>query len=212
MDKNKVISTIQKLLELSENNPSEAEAESALLKAHELMARHGVSVEYTGEEVISYAEEICDSKWNMGFRKPLGRVIAENFRCRMYLSNGSVVFMGRSMDARIAKDAFEYAYAYAMREGNKAYNRAYSLGNETRGVFNSYTLGFIKGMEEKFGEQSKALMVVTPPDVNEKFEEMSKNWKTTRGGMRLGNGIHQGVYEEGRMDGRAAVNGRQIEG
>lgn len=211
MEKDKVIGTITKLLELSKNNPSEEEAQSALLKAQELIAKHNVHVESSDAEVITYSQEICNSKWNMGFRKPLAKVISDNFRCRYYLYNGSIVFLGRSYDAKIAKDAFEYAYEYAMKEANKMYNKAYSMGLETKGVFNSYTLGFIRGMSEKFGEQCTALKIVTPQDVHDKFEQMTKDWKTAKGGMEISN-LNRSVYEEGRRDGKSAVNGRQIEG
>lgn len=210
MKQDKILDKIKKLLELSKNNPSEEEASSALLKAQELMAKHNVFVEESGDEIIEYAEEKCDSKWNMGFRKPLGHVIAKNFRCEMYIHNNSVVFMGRALDARIAREAFEYAYQFAMTEGNKVYNRAYSLGTKTKGIFNSYTLGFIRGIGEKFDEQCTALMIITPPDVKERFEDMTKGWKTSNSGMRLDT-INRGVYEEGRRDGKTILNGRRIE-
>lgn len=206
----KVLSTIRKLLELSKNNPSEEEASSALLKAQQLMAKHNVFVEESGPELIEYAEVVCDSKWNMGFRKPLGQVIAKNFRCEMYLYGGAVAFMGRAMDARIAKEAFEYAYQFAMSEGNRMYNRAYSMGKQTKGIFNSYTLGFIKGIGEKFDEQCTALMIVTPPDVKERFQEMTEGWKSQSSKMRLDR-INSEAYNEGRKDGRTVLNGRRIE-
>ena len=109
-----------------------------------------------------------------------------------------------------AKDVFEYAYAFAMKEANKAYNKAAKEGVRTKGVYNSYTLGFIHGIKEKFDEQCVALAIVTPPDVNEKFEEITKNFKTSRSGLQM-NGINNTVYEQGKTDGRVIMNGRRLD-
>ena len=153
MNNEKIIEKIKGLLALGDaaKNCEEKEAQAALLKAHELMAKYNISVEITEEEKISYVHEECESKWNMGFRKPLARIIADNFRCQHYLrgSGGSIVFFGHSTDARIAREVFEFAYSFAMKEGNRCYNKNYQMGRETRGVFNSYVKGFLKGLKEK---------------------------------------------------------------
>lgn len=214
MDNEKIIEKIKGLLALGDKsrNCEETEAEAALLKAHELMAKYNVSVEITEEEKISYVHEVCESKWNMGFRKPLARIIADNFRCECYLkgSGGSVVFFGHSTDARIAREVFEFAYSFAMKEGNRCYNKNYQMGRNTRGVFNSYVKGFLKGIEQKLGEQSVALMVVTPPDVKDKYDELSKNFKNGSGGMR-DTGFDRDAYSQGVIDGRTVLNGRKLE-
>ena len=38
----RIIERIQKLLTLGSNNPNQNEAESAIMKAHRLMAQHGI--------------------------------------------------------------------------------------------------------------------------------------------------------------------------
>ena len=48
-------------------------------------------------------------------------MIAPNFRCKNYFSDEQVVFFGRSGDAKIAKEGFEYAYNFAHRESNRLY-------------------------------------------------------------------------------------------
>ena len=214
MDNAKIVEKIKKLLALADKskNMAEAEAEAALLKAHELMAKYNVSVEITEEEKISYVHETCESKWNMGFRKPLAVIIAQNFRCETYLlgSGGSVVFFGHETDARIAREVFEFAYAFALKEGNRCYNKNYQMGRNTQGVFNSYVRGFLQGLKEKLGEQSTALMVVTPPDVKQEFEEMSKDFGKGTGGMR-NTGFDSNAYQQGVQDGKTVMNGRRLE-
>lgn len=214
MNNDRIIERIKGLLALADKskNTEENEAEAALLKAHELMAKYNVSVEVTEEEKISYAHEVCNSKWNMGFRKPLAVIIARNFRCETYLrgNGGSVVFFGHSTDTKIAREVFEFAYNFAMREGNRHYNQKYQLGQNTRGVFNSYVRGFLKGLEQRLGEQSAALMVVTPPDVKTQYEEISKGFGAGSGGMR-NTGFVQSAYEQGVSDGRTVLNRRQLD-
>lgn len=214
MDNEKIIEKIKGLLALADKsrNSEEAEAEAALLKAQELMAKYNISIDITEEEKIAYTHETCNSKWNMGFRKPLAAVIAKNFRCECYLkgNGGSVVFFGHSTDARIAREAFEFAYEFALREGNRCYNKNYQMGRETKGVFNSYVTGFITGLKQKLEEQSRALMIVTPPDVKDKFEDMSKSFKHGSGGIR-NNGFDREAYSQGVTDGRTVMNGRRLE-
>ena len=84
------------------------------------------------------------------------------------------------------------------------------MGRETRGVFNSYVQGFIKGLEQKLGEQSMALMIVTPQDVKADFKELYKNWKTSAGGMR-NTGFDSEAYSQGVTDGRTVMNGRRLD-
>ena len=208
-----VIEKIKKLLALADNNPNENEAKTALLQAQKLMAKYNVSVEITeGEEAIAYAQEKCVHRYDAAYRKPLARVIANNFRCEYFLRGSQIVFFGRDMDARIAKEAFEYAYEFAMREGNKLENKAYAEYGTARGVHSSYTAGFIAGLKEALEAQCKALIIVTPQDVKDEFADMSKSWGTARGGFKLSrSNIDYDAYQRGHHDGKTVMNGRRLE-
>lgn len=214
MSTDRIIEKIKNLLALGDKsrNTEEAEAEAALLKAHELMAKYNVSVELTNEEKIEYSHEVCSSKWNMGFRKPLAVIIARNFRCETYVmgSGGSIVFFGRAMDARIAREAFEFAYEFALKEGNRCYNKNYQMGRQTKGVFNSYVKGFLTGLKSKLGEQSTALMIVTPPDVKTEYEAFSKGFAKGSGGIRDTH-FDSAAYAQGVSDGKTVMNGRRLD-
>ena len=214
MDNSKIVEKIKGLLALGDKsrNPEEAEAKAALLKAHELMAKYNISIEMTDEEKTAYVHEQCESKWNMGFRKPLASIIAQNFRCELYFkgNGGPVVFFGHATDARIAREVFEFAYNFAIKEGNRCYNKCYQMGRNTQGVFNSYVRGFLAGLKQKLDEQSTALMVVTPEDVKTKFEELSKNFKPGSGGIR-NTGFDSESYHQGVTDGRTVMNGRRLD-
>ena len=213
MTNEQVIEKIKKCLELANNNPNENEAKTALLQAQKLMAKYNVNVEISeGGETIDYAEERCVHRYDAAYRKPLARVIADNFRCKFFYQGGKVVFFGRAVDARIAKEAFEYAYEFAMREGNKLENKAYAEYGTARGVHSSYTAGFIAGLKEALEAQCKALIIVTPQDVKDQFTEMSKGWGTARGGFKINrSNIDYEAYERGHHDGKTVMNGRRIE-
>ena len=211
MEKEKIIDRIKKLLALSGNNPNEAEAEAALLKAQALMAEHDVSVDLSESDKIEYGEERCEHKWDMGYRKPLAHVIADNFRCELYWKGTSVVFFGHKIDARIAKEAFEFAYKFAMKQSNREYYKAKDAGKETKGVCNSYCLGFIHGLKQKLDEQCVALMIVKPADVTKTFNEMTEGWKTSRkSGMKM-DSLDMAAYKQGIEDGKTILNGRRLE-
>lgn len=207
-----IIGKVRKLLSLADKakNTSEAEAEMAMLKAQELMAKYGVSVDSSMPEAIEHINVSCEHPWNMGYRKPLASVIAKNFRCRCWCSGNTVMFLGRVIDALIAKETFEYAYKFILEGSGKAYNKAYQMGIQTKGVYNSYALGFINGLESKFEEQCVALMIVTPQDVVDEYNKMTADWKPAKGGMRM-NKLNLEVYNEGFHDGKTAMNGRRIE-
>lgn len=68
-----------------------------------------------------------------------------------------------------------------------------------------------QGLKEKLDAQSVALMVVTPSDVIEKFEELSKGFGWSKHKISLA-GFSSSIYEQGRKDGREALVRRRLEG
>lgn len=91
----------------------------------------------------SSVSNFCDHRWNMGFRKKLAEVISRNFRCEYLLISGNVLMKGSETDSKIATLVFNYAYSFALMMGNRWYNKAYSFGRPTKGVFNDYINSFI---------------------------------------------------------------------
>jgi len=207
-----IISKIQKLLALGEKNPNENEAQAAILKAHEIMAEYGIDSISSEEQVIPYSTEHCDHKGDRKFRRNLATIIAPNFRCHYYLSGGQVTFFGRANDARIAKEAFEYAYSFAYRESNRLYAEYRKNGYNAQGIVNSYALGFIRGLKEKLDAQSTALMIITPPDVHDEYEGIKKKLGLRTSTFTLSASRTNGtVYNRGLADGRTVMNGRKLE-
>lgn len=207
----KTIDKIKKLLALGEHNPNDHEAQAAILKAHALMAEHGISAVDTDED-ISYSTESCEHKGDRKFRRNLAAIIAPNFRCHYYLSNGWVTIFGRSSDAKIAKEAFEYAYVYAYRESNRLYAQYRKRGLNAHGIVNSYAIGFVCGLKEKLDAQSTALMVITPPDVHSEYDKLGQTLGLRKSKIRLSTSrANRAVYDQGLADGRSVMNGRKLE-
>ena len=75
---------------------------------------------------------------------------------------------------------------------------------------NTYLIGFRDGAAEVLGKQCTALMIVTPKEVTESFDEMTKGWKVCNSTMRLSN--DRSAYSNGKSDGRDMATARNIEG
>ena len=208
----KALQKILKLLALGENNPSEHEAQAAILKAHALMADHGIDAVSASDHERSYSTERCEHKGGRKFRRNLASIIAPNFRCRSYLSCGQVIFFGRTNDVKIAKEIFEFAYAFAYRESNRLYAEYRKNGKDARGIINSYAIGFTRGLKEKLDAQSTALMIITPQDVHGKYDDLKKELGLRSSTCRLTTSrTNSAVYEQGLADGRVVINGRRLE-
>lgn len=196
------IDTIKKLLSLADNkkNSNDNEALAALQKAQRLMAKYNIASsdleELTRDEsdVIHIA---CEHKWDAGYRKPLGVIIANNYRCKCYVQGSTIMFIGVREDAEIAKTAFEFAYKYIMRRGNQEYEKAKANGYVAKGVFNSYALGFLAGLREVLEAQSRALVIVTPETVTQAYNNMSLGKGS--GGVRS-DGVYSDIYKSGYND------------
>ena len=211
--KEDIVEKIKKLLALADDskNNSDEEAKAAMLKAQALMAKYDISVEEVEEqEEPEYAHEMCEHKWDYAYRIPLAHVLSENFRCKTYCRGKRIVFMGHPSDAKICKATFEFAYSFIQKRGNQIYNKRYSMGYPTKGVFNSYANGFISGLKEAFDVQCRALAIVTPPDVVSKFEEISQGWK-----HRSSKGLDVSdaeVWRQGHKDGKKFLDKDKLPG
>lgn len=212
----KVLERVKNLLDLANNNPNENEAIAAALKAQELMAKYNIEMDQLDDkkEVREIVKEVYhqSSKHEMKkWKVCLANIIAKNFRCKTYLINyRDVVFYGYKEDAEIALQVFTYLYELGNKFAVRYYNKCKKEGKETRGVMNTYLVGFTDGAAEVLGKQCTALMIITPKEVTESFDEMTRDWKTTKSTLRiLGDNT---AYSNGKKDGRDMAIARNIEG
>jgi hypothetical protein len=196
-----------------ENGASENEAMVAALKAQKLMAEYNLNIAdiETKDEGATIAEEMFEcgngDKWKYG----LANIIATNFRCKTYFMGKShVVFYGYESDAKIALDVFKFLFNTGNKLADKCYYEYYKKGENTRGVKNSFLIGFCEGIKDVLGKQCVALMIVTPEEVEQSWKEKSSTMKTTNSGLTHNNDTR--AFEKGRQEGRNTANARSIEG
>ena len=212
----KMIEKIKKMMALAENNPSEEEALSAALQAHKLMMKYNiheseVTLEEVKEDIVSiFSEQKYNSslhKW----RKQLGVIVAKAFRCKCYISGKDVVFRGYKDDAQLALDVYLMLYTVGDRLGSKAYTEQLSETGSGKGAYNSFVVGFLYGVRDAFDEQCTALMVITPKEVEEDWENFSANMKTSKTSKTSFAAVDRELYNKGYAEGKQAVKSRAIE-
>lgn len=214
MTKDRVLQRIKDLFALGDpsRNNSDEEAKTAMLIAQKMMAKYDISIEEVNgaEEEEKYSHEMCEHKWDYAYRVPLASILAENFRCMLYMQGKRIVFMGHPSDAKICKATFEFAYQFIMKRGNSIYNRRYTMGQPTKGVFNSYAHGFLTGLKSAFDVQCKALAIVTPKDVIDEFESMTSGWSQKKS-RNIGQGLTDGrAWREGHRDGKEFMDKKKL--
>jgi len=207
-----VLEKVKKLIALAGNNPNQEEAESAMMRAQQLLAKHGLSMAQA-EASAGVKQEATEkqgtvhSKAATWWQKLIADVIARNFRCRIYLNmfrggHTYLIFVGLPVDVEVASDIYDLAVGTAKREADKylrlakdkalVWNRSISVATR-----NDYIRGWVGGLRESFREnvESNALVVVVPEEVNDHMQQKKlrqvPNSRTTTAGS-----------EEARRSGR----------
>lgn len=210
----KILNKIKNLLDLANHNPNENEAIAAALKAQELMAKYDFSVEdidcknndlEISNMLYKDNEKHTMKKWKI----KLSCIIANNFCCKVYRAGTNVVFYGYKKDAEIALEVFRFLFETGNKLAVRFYNQYKKEGKSTKGVMNTYLLGFCEGIEKVLTKQCTALMLVIPKEVEYGYEEMTKGWKKTS--TRLGYAQDQKAYETGIKEGKETATARGIE-
>lgn len=207
----KIADKIQKLLALAGNNPSEEEAQAALLKAQELMAEYSISEgDLSGEEEIRYefiVTKVKSHKWN----DQLGVILANSFACRILIYDNKVAFFGRADNAQAVASAMEFAFKVMKRGGDKATrDNGYTPGRKGAAhYYNSYVIGFLEGLKASMDAQTVALAIVVPADVNEalskKFHVMKQKKQS-----HTKSALSADAYNTGKRDGSTVMDKRTL--
>jgi len=213
VNRENMVEKIKKMLNLSENNPSEEEAKSAVLMAQRLMAKYGihedeVTLEEVRDEIGATAARLKHDSSLHSWRKGLALVVAKNFRVKAYMDGKKdMVFRGYKEDVKIAVEVFLYLYSLGNTLGSKMYHEKLAETGSGKGVYNSFVLGFVEGVESVLNEQCTALMIVTPKEVEEEYAEFSKNFKHSK---YTAKGNFDEAYMAGHAEGKAAMKSRQL--
>jgi hypothetical protein len=206
----KLIEKIRKLMRKTvENGATESEAETSLLIAQQLMAKHGLSEAHVQETSITEkdtqivrdtVDEIKRFTW---WELLLSNVIADNFRCYTYRTihnrNVRIVFFGKQADTEICKELFDI-YRTIIVNLYKNYVASYPQQVRSK-IRNSYVKGFLHGLMHKLKEQvanntEMSLVLVKDTAVVQAYEAMNVK-KTSLSVNESANPTH---YQQGYYD------------
>lgn len=211
-----MIEKIKKILNLSRNNPSQEEGLAAVLQAQKLMAKYNihpdeVTLEEIKEgEIDSLTATLKDDSSLHTWRKNLGLVVAKNFRVKCYMCDKDVTFRGFTEDVKIAVGVFTYLYTLGNKLGSKKYHEQLKETGSAKGIYNSFVVGFLHGVEEALNEQCTALMLVTPQAVEDEYKVFAEEHFKKKGSKALVAFKNGKFYVEGKTEGKAAVKSRQL--
>ncbi len=208
-----IIQKIKKLLALASSD-NENEAQAAMMKAQELLAKHKLTIRDVND--VHEESKVIEKQTAVTFKKAtwkgrLSSVIASNFCCYNYYYTDKthrVSFMGLPEDVETAVSVFEYAVEYITGRTRQLKRKYYRLGESTRGLENDYAQGFIIGLSQKYEAQKQknqewALVLVKPQVVIEAYQRKKWSKKPVKTGAYLAG--FSSVYEQGQLDGKNFV-------
>lgn len=217
MNIEKVSDKIQKLFRLAGNNPYPEEAQAALLKAQKLIAEYNLHEEdFTGEQKENYKHDLIISKVSKGhFNNQIAGIIANAFACKSILipvrSQYKLAFFGREENAIAAKEALNFAYTIMRKKGNDEIKKAgYAIGQKgSTIIYNAYAQGFIAGLRDAIGAQTRALAIIIPQDTENAFNQKfpgAKRARTRKTYLKR----DEEIKTRGYQDGNNVMNQRSL--
>ena len=211
MAEKNIISKIEKLLALAGNNPSEAEAQVAMLKAQKLMAEHNLDMAQFKDQPQEKKEAVTEyfkGYHNTGWAISLAKVICDNFRCNLLRASGyGLVFVGLKEDVAICKAVFSFAAKTLDKNMMKLRRQYRKQGLPTDGISGDYAAGFVAGLKAKYQEQVEknnwGLVLVKDAMVEQKAQEIRNPKAKARSGKKLNRSGDMGLYTKGYLDGKS---------
>jgi len=213
---NKVIEKIKKCLTLAADNAATPEeAVQAALMAQKLMLKNNVTIcevqqaEEEKEEIkINYEVVGAGKAWKYS----LATIIADNFRCKTFsFGSNTIAFYGNETDSVACKEVFKFLFYYGDKKATSISCQYKATCGTSKGVYSSFTLGYLWGIKDKLDTQSKALMIIIPKEVEKSFEDFMqdvKKKKTNKDPFK--NGINLKEYKNGYKYGQQAMGRREL--
>jgi len=217
-----IILKIQKLLALSKSS-NENEAQNAMMMAQKFLVKYKLSIrdiEQYKNEFVKVNENRTGIKFRgSNWKSNLSQVIADNFGCYLFYRTGrthEICFYGKEEDVIIARIMLEYAIKCINSNGDKLVKK---LKQDKRrkhfdGIKNDYALGFVRGLSERFEEQTQsnkewALVLVKDQVVIDRYNEFSSNFGKVQTDVSFKK--HLVAFKLGRVDGKAFDISNKIE-
>lgn len=213
----KIVQRINKLLALT-SSPNENESAKAAEMAFKLMEENGITksdltsanleedLGKISNENLKYKSQLCT------WEKNLASVIAKYFNCCTYTSSKwhpyknwkiySVGFVGHEANRITAITMYEWLRKAIQKEAAKKFS--------TYGYQQSYCLGVVLGLYEKYGKSETSDSNETGLVIYDDVKNWMKNNMTLRDGKSRAVSIYSSVYEKGRADSDKYSLNRQV--
>jgi hypothetical protein len=216
----KLIEKIEKLMRLSESN-NEHEANAAIMKAQELMAKYHIDMKDVSTE--EKEKEVATNEETKDFFREtwiheLATIIAHNFRCisimmyRMVGNTYKIRFYGVNDDALICMQIFQYALQ-VVRGRCKTLKSVFKSAGKTFEYNDKllYCNGFMSGLQKNFKEQLRnnkcyALAIVVPEIVEKEVNKLGATEHVAAPTRPVPNRKNQMLYGYGYIDGKNFQN------
>lgn len=218
---NDVREKIQKLLALSKSS-NEFEAQAAMCKARELMAKYKLDEkDFEEKKKVIKTVKLADVTYSMR-RDPwilgLMNVVSKNYSCERFVYREErkqtryVNFTGLEEDVNICEDVFRYALN-CIRNGIKNKEKEYkvSTANDKRLINLSYGYGFVQGLQEAFDKQNTenekdwGLVLSIPKEVSDYIKDT-----TTTKNVKENKNVNEEIYSAGQQEGKQFTTRKKI--
>lgn len=222
MEKEKIIDKIRKLLELSKNNPNKEEAILALTKARELMFKHNVDMENIKKDDTNYFEKIVQLKkwknWILFFLMYLNDAFGTFSLYNEYTKR--VYFYGEKEKVLGISEIFEFLFEVADYLAMKEYRNFLKEYGTGKGIYLSYILGFINGVNNALEKQNREFeeygIVIVTSEVLKQQVRKDKNAVEKREkklfNKNINEDLNREVFDKGYDEGITILDKKQIEG
>lgn len=157
---------IRKLLALAGNNSSPEEAQAAMLRARELMAKHKLTEADCATEKAEVAERLTNWKTTTASEPwmiPLSCVIARHYCCEPYTNSEyrgktyAIGFVGFPDDLDVCIEVYNYAVRFVRlrNEERRVELKGRLSAKSVKVLCNSYGIGFSHGVQEAYEKQER---------------------------------------------------------
>lgn len=203
---------IEKLLTKTiENGCTVEEAASAAKMVQRLIKKYHVDLAEISDEPEKADSERLDvrsvKKWEMR----LVSAIARNMRCEVIISRryvatsvnrkSFVYIIGMDADRKAVISLYEKLRKICKVGMKKEQNYHKAMFGTSKGIADSYGFGFMQAIRSEMEKQTKALVLVTPKEVDDKVQELFPHARVTHTNVSC----NEHAYNSGVNDGRNAM-------
>ncbi|HKL85343.1 MAG TPA: DUF2786 domain-containing protein [Treponemataceae bacterium] len=214
-----ILEKVKKLMALG-NSPSEAEAASAIAKARELLARHGLSMTDVEAHSPEIVEGVLFEKQRLrSWEAQLIHVVTRaTFTQALHVRKGKtshVLLIGREVNTIAAKDLFEYLHLVVLKLGRANSSKVAHLESFKCGVVQRIgeRLKYKEEESQKFDSEKEERSLV--PLMDKTAEKENKDFISEKYGKtstkKSGRRVDAGSYYKGIEAGEKVSLNRQIQ-